>query len=797
MLRYEDLSEALIHELKVNGIAWEPYKKIYLSNLHRDFYLKITEAKSEDYLYEFCGLVQYLRGHLEYGVSREWGNSELNRIVYTLKKENLIHKFPLTIDSLSRFYNDSDIITFYKKTLKAKDPTIIDLIGTTGAGKTTFCQQFVNDEGKDILEKTITPSGNSTIIQTDIVILEETNSRLFLKARNKRDIVRDIIFVALSVDTEFDFDLNKSINDAVNKKGIKKSVEKDIKVESEIFQGVYNLFRTESLMKAFLEIARELQDNFNSEDDIQEYINNNMIDSSLAELLDDIIKTQLGIENFYGYRHEMLLESDYILEKTIIPTKTFEKYKERNEEFSNIISYRILFEQAVLVLKCDEKAKLSLPLKFRKGIVFRDSQGHKKSEQVGIATDFEVKNKILLIPAGTGGELVDDKYIEELKNIIISEPKQNIVVITKLDKASSYEQYNQGDYNGFIESLKEQVVTTHNNLIDKLEDSEEQNGMQPYKLDKNALVKKFIESFDNAFLSKITKDSDGNFDAELHRIMCRNKNSQEITTSDIEDIGMVEGGWHTLISGILDREYRLSYDEGDVVLRCSDSIKKKETISELAVNMNGMLNVCYENFKWEQELHTALNLYSKDFRYIYHELYLWNSRSINRDTTTSGYDIEEKAGKLVNYINSLVLKSDASKNAVEAILESILEKYLDECYSFNKLQNSSKLAKMIISSAISRATIVSYKLFDRKIINNSSSENIRIIYRDTKEYIQPPRPIEEYDVNKRSYYTNTAYFLGIYCNLLSKFKYNLDKYFIDVFKAIIESELEKLEGKAQ
>lgn len=220
----------------MNGITWDGHKRVYFTGLHKEFYLKEVEAKTEQHIIEFCNLVKHLKDHLEYGVSKEWGDSELNKYVYKLNKVNLKKQFPLTIESLSRFYDDSDIISFYKNVLRAKNPTIIDLIGTTGAGKTTFCQQFVDSEGKAILDKTITPSGNSTIIQTDIVILEETESRLFLKARTKRDILRDFILVALSIDPDFDFDLKKSISEKSNKDGLKKVDEKEIKYDSDIFQ---------------------------------------------------------------------------------------------------------------------------------------------------------------------------------------------------------------------------------------------------------------------------------------------------------------------------------------------------------------------------------------------------------------------------------------------------------------------------------------------------------------------------------------------------------------------------------
>ncbi|MGH4138231.1 hypothetical protein [Clostridium sp.] len=462
-------------------------------------------------------------------------------------------------ENLCNSSQSSDIIDFYKIVFKSEDPTIIDLVGNTGAGKTTFCQQFVDEEGKRVLSKTITSSGNSTIIQTDIAILENTKNRLFLKARDKNVIVRDLVLVALNIDSGYIFDIKKDIADEVNKAGIKKNYNSKIKVNNELFQGVYNLFRTTKLLERFQKIAKDVQLNYTNEDKIEEYISDNVINNELIKLLDDIICSELKIENFYGYRHEISLEEENILEKTIIPTKTFNKYKEQKEEFHEIVSYRLLFEQAILVLKCDEKAKKNVPEKFKSGVIFRDLMGHEKIGYQGINTDLEVGNKIFLIPAGTAEELVDDKFVKELKNCILAAPKQSILVITKIDKASSYVEYTQNDYGAFIESLKEQIVITHNNLVHKLEQTEEHSVMQLYKFDKNTMVNKFIASFDNAYLSKITKDKQGNYDAELHKIICNNKSNQEISVTDIEDVVILDN-WHDSILSILKTENIVSYE---------------------------------------------------------------------------------------------------------------------------------------------------------------------------------------------------------------------------------------------
>ena len=82
--------------------------------------------------------------------------------------------------------------------------------------------------------------------------------------------------------------------------------------------------------------------------------------------------------------------------------------------------------------------------------------------------------KILLVLAATGGQLVDDTSVEELNNITMTEAQESIVVITKIDKASSYDEYAQNNYAEFIEGLKGQIVTTHNKLVGILDRNTEE-----------------------------------------------------------------------------------------------------------------------------------------------------------------------------------------------------------------------------------------------------------------------------------------------------------------------------------
>lgn len=278
-------------------------------------------------------------------------------------------------------------------------------------------------------------------------------------------------------------------------------------------------------------------------------ISQNIEGSQLGLFIDNIIRDELGIDEFYGRRHEIGLDKDLIIEKTIISTKKFNKYKDKEEAFKDIVSYRILFEHAVLVLNCDEKAKGSIPDGFSKGLIFKISQTYNQSDHISIETDFNhIENRILLIPAGICGELIDDRSIDEFKNVIISDSKRNVVVITKLDKTCSHECY-RDCYSEFIDNLKDEVVTTHNSLIDKLGQAYLKETDQEDLLNRNDIIQKLIVFFDSAYLSNIQK-CHGEFDHELHKIVCKDKEDQLIEASDIEDIVHTDT-WYDLLKYIL------------------------------------------------------------------------------------------------------------------------------------------------------------------------------------------------------------------------------------------------------
>jgi GTP1/Obg family GTP-binding protein len=105
---------------------------------------------------------------------------------------------------------------------------------------------------------------------------------------------------------------------------------------------------------------------------------------------------------------------------------------------------------------------------FQQGLVFRDSRGHHLGEQSAIAADFEVKNKIFLIPIDNSGYLIDERYSNLFEKILISEPENNIFVLTKIDINTTYKKYKKSGYlnvNEFNREFAEKLAKTHDSML--------------------------------------------------------------------------------------------------------------------------------------------------------------------------------------------------------------------------------------------------------------------------------------------------------------------------------------------
>jgi len=793
-MKYEDLGSESMKMMLDNAISWDKTKNVYLTKLHKNFYLKEVELSSETVLSEFCELIRYLEDHPEYGVSTDWASSDLNRYVYINSKKDLKNRFPATIEALSRFYYDSSIIAFYK-TQGAKAPTIIDLIGTTGAGKTTFCQQFVDTASQELLKLTITDSAESTVMQTDILILEKTEKKMFLRARSKIDIMKDIMNVALELD----------LNTAGNT--IKDIIKKNTGVlERDVVEKVNNFFSTDILFDEFTKFANKVQGIYKGNDRLK-WIQDNALKEEYIYILDDQVGN-LETAYYYGYLQEYDLESNAELQiiSTIANTEFNHRKKDLEEhpEMVDKVSYRLLFDRAILIFPCSLEAKEKLEYDFQQGIVFRDSQGHKLEEQNGIASDFEVKNKIFLIPIDSSGYLIDERYSNIFERIIISEPKNNIFILTKIDVNTTYKKYKKSDYKEnkkFVRDFSDKIAKTHNNILSnfKIRQSniDERENQSSFDTNETSLFEKFMTSFNNAYLSEIDEDI---LATEGHKINYSGKAMEEFDTSKL-NIEYLES-WFDIIGNII-KENRLTYHDNISRIVNWNYKKQSEIVKDSTKTVRILIEYYISQQKWQEDIEEQFKVFTEDFRTVYRKGDVWYYSNFITDgnTSTATSYFKDLTGTLVRNINSYVIK-DTTLNYLRKELQDPLTNYLLTIYSSKNGDSKSVLSSLsnkIIMNSLERAAKIAYKVFDRQINNNYFLSNVRKVYEgSTEQYIQPQKiTLSEVLNTSRSYSTYTEHYAGVYCHLIAKHKFNLETYFLKIFQTVLESELQDLNDKVK
>ena len=790
IMKYSEFSSEIQIMLKSNGVIWDDKKKVYLTTLHKNLYLNDDEMKSENEAREFVKLLEYLNNHQEFGVNTQWASSVLNRSIYLHKKDELKKTFPLTMDSLSRFYDDSDIVNFYKSQ-GALSPTVIDLVGTTGAGKTTFCQQFVDEGSKDLLKLTITDVGESTVIQTDILILEKTDKKMFLKVRNKIDIMRDILLVALEID------LTKDSANIAGK--IKKSSELR---DKDIIDKVSNFYYSAHLFAKFIDFTVKVQSDYGSSSEKAKWVQLNLSNVDYQYIIDEIVEAEYETDYFYGYRMEYNLDNDGETQIiTTIANTAFKNRKEEIEEYpemSNEVSKWLLYEHAILVLPCSDKAKEKVNYNFQEGLVFRDSRGHNLDEQSGIAADFEVKNKIFLIPIDTSGYLIDERYSHLFEKILISEPKNNIFVLTKIDYNKTYKKYKDSGYEnfkGFIKEFSEKLAKTHDNILKRF--IEKQNTIDKttefYK-DETNLFENFMTSFDNAYFSEIEDDT---YESEGHKITYDGNALDEFDKSKVK-IEYLDS-WFEIIDGIIGKN-KFTYHENINRISKVNPSNQELIVKESTKYVKSLVSYFSSIQKWEDEVEYQLKIFKEDYRSYYPTSKVWYYSTYIADgnSTTNGARFKDFTSELIRDVKSYIVKGKSSNYFMEMLVKP-LNTYLSTIYK-NKNQNIDIIKTMsesIISNALEKAVKISYKAFERGLISNYKLDNIKMIYDDkTGNYVKPTSiTYKEIEKESRDYYTYTEEYFCIYCNLLSKYKYNIDKYLVDIFATIVENELEEVDKK--
>ncbi len=752
-------------------------------------YIKASEIKSDQVAKEFVDLIDYLSLHEEFGVNTVWQSSKLNRGVYLYKKDELKCRFPETIEILSRYYDDSDIINFYKNH-GAVHPIIIDLIGTTGAGKTTFCQQFIDEDSKKLVDLTISRAGQSTVIQTDILILEKTKRKMFLKVRSKLDILKDIFLVATNIDL------------SIKGKTIASMVKRSQKFyDQDIINKVSSFYSDGDSKEKFISFAESIQnDSKNSGLKSDEWMSENIVNSKYHYIIDDYVDTDE--DDFYGYRIEYDL-NDNNAENTIITTIGYNVYsfrKENVEAFPAMVgvpSKWLLYDHAILILPCSKDAKVYIDYDFSQGLVFRDSIGHDLDEQGSIASDFEVKNKIFLVPIDTSGRLIDTRYSNLFEKIMISDPKNSIFILTKIDKDDIYKSYKESDYledKSFKREFRNKLASTYNGMLEAFyKENISNEGNDEFEKDEKILFDNFMKSFFNCYLSEI--ESTKGYVADAHKITYMG-DITETFDKDYVDIERIDS-WFEIVNGILN-EHKISFYTNISRLRGSNEFHKQKVVNQCADSLNVLTTFFSDKLIWDKEFASHLSLFSKDYRSFYSRALNWHYSCFRSDASgiLDNLFFCDYPSRLIRDVKSYTLKGTKDNYFKTKIVNSLSE-YLFYIYNANETPNHIiNIADNIISSTFEKAVKISYKAFERNLLYKFKNDNIKIIFDDTTgTFVKPNCTWETMNESLRSYYTITEEYLCIFCNLFAKFKHNLSVYLIDVFKILLNDELNELDKK--
>ena len=752
-------------KLKSAGIFWDEESGIFTTELHNELRLKFSEIKNdpEKHLEDFIKLTGVLKKHLEFGVSKTWADSELNRYVYLRFKnfnisgdEYLSTKFSQPVlDAWSRFYKMSSLMELYKNH-GAKAPITIDLIGTTGAGKTSFCQQFVCEESQKILAATITQTGKSTVVRTDILITHSKEKKIVLRAREKKAIMREIILAALCFAPEADCrDISSGINFS------RKEIDKDTA------KSVSDLFAAPESFEKFRDLSEKIK--------ADKELDKSMADGKYDYILDEIVRHEFGNINeieFYESRNIYNLDTDgeNTVIKYISPSNVLGKHKDKVSQ-----SYRILFDHALLILPCSDDARKHLgDFAFEQGIVFRDPKGHDDDDQFEVATDFECDNKLFLIPIDSGGNLINDRYSNLFDKILISDPKKFIFVLTKANILPFYKESKNSDYGGFEEFKKlllEQYENTHDNLIKEFNKRQEARNIQHVggglKINSRNSFARFMEAFDNAYISEIKPE---NFQSEAYRVVYVGDNTEpfDISKGSVE---YCDSSCFEIVSGIV-KESKV-----DVIANRETAEIDKKKLSQIVDDCVALImeavNKYTSSVDWKQELNKQMKMVEYYYGSIFSAARHWGMRAFFGDAFTSAHSgfFKDFALDMFRYIYDCVTHD--GNPYIETTVVQPLNSFLSDIPHANP--------SALVRKALEKSILISYKLYDRDLARYSARVNFE----------SAGAPVDILD-KLRDYETVTEHFAGIYLNLLKNFKSKMERNLCPFLKIVLYEDIIKL-----
>ncbi|AWE06064.1 hypothetical protein DCE79_00950 [Lysinibacillus sp. 2017] len=743
----------------LSGCFKDEQKRIYSAINEPKLYLKFEEIENDlDILNEFEKLIDFLIDNPEYGIFTKFSSSELNYYSYLKSKKELEKKFPKAIISLQRLYKDTGYDTFLKEKLGIDNPLKIDLVGVTGAGKTTFVKQFININSQDYIDATITASANSTIIQTNIVLLSKVSKeRLFLKTKKASVIIDDFI----------KFTNNYNIS---NEHSHLKSFSPELFIDYDnefylnpVFEHIYNFIRNDKVydeFKIFLEKIRE-EDRSN-----QEFL----VDAFIRSVVTNIIFKELDIQSNYILDDYLELPmTEEVIKATIQSTK---KIDEEFEENGNYYSLHFLFTECTLLFELNSNFKKKYNFNFKDGIIFRDSQGHISKEQNSISVDITSPNKILFIPASTSGNLISNEHLELFKNVMTVSANNTKLVVTKIDRSSAFD---ENEENEAINELKKQIVSTNKNYY-----SVAQGNSTSVEYDSNYSMTRLLEKLGDSYLSDTKRK-------KMYKLQYKVSNNAMLQKNDINI--EKDSDWYSILD-----EFVIPYINSSNN-RLGLQIPKKimPVSTDIILGFEKLHSYVLNYYNEEAIITYGLNRYYDDFRTIYHTFSNWHNKTYiqNSEVLISSQNMLDTT--VLQYLNGICYKESGNLVKLDDIIYPLaieLNRYygLEKAYCIEK---STSIVNNVLYKSFLYVTYLQNRKDDNLEIQEVSNKFLRNAYGDLsgingKDIISALNS----RVNRR-YRTVTEEYLLKYVNIAGEFKQNFKDDFIVISKMILDDELEK------
>jgi|GEM_PF-3984492 len=746
-------------------------KKHYFKTEPRLFILEKEIAQDNSILDEFIALGEYLKKEPRFGVFYpKFNESPLNYVTYLKNEKYLKEKFPLVIDSLKRYYSTSKYDEFLKRKLNISNPLRIDLIGPTGAGKTTFIHNYTNTRGKEIINNTIGTSGNSTNITTSIVLLPTINGeRMFLKTKKPSDLILNIDKFIRKIDLENEFFGEKDFS--------KKLVHKDYEI-NEIDLKIYCFVRHPSIIQEFKVLANRIQSDINT--------NYNLEILGFLNKWISYISEELNINNSFSYDDFIEVEpTSTIIDATIL---TLSKFKKKLRNDKNQYSLHFLFDECTLLVELNSDIVQnfkSIDLSF--GILFKDSQGHIKDDQKSISLEIDTPNKLLLIPASNSGEIIDKEKILTYEKVLQLNSAGTRIIITKLDDSQVFK--NEVEFEN-IESwsfdLKEQIVNTYNNII-------EFNNEHDGDINQDVVIneKKIIDrALGNMYLTNLA-------DTKMTLKVVNAKVDQNAL--DTEDIHIsIVNDWYSIIKDMVTL-HSWKFSEFSLTSLREEPMKLSQNVEftkSMEIIRDSFLYL-YTNDSSEPNVEKLvvhiLNAFYDDFRKDYHWADSWYRNMYSKNSNLDMYDISTI--KVLKLLKNMYYKEEDVR-VIEKHLMIPLSEQLVDFYNLDR-QFASKIVNELIDRVINKAVLYIDYVFTRHEDEMTSEQILnKVNTKQYGDYVNISADLYEKAFNYRKYNFNyttyTEEYLKVYLNTTVQFTANFEKYFVEILHLILDKELENL-----